>query len=177
MFCCKLGNPSRIVGFSIILMIGFSCVLADGPVVSHIHCSDSITAEHAESSTEQQPEHLCSPKVHSGNSPLAIELPEKIKDQLKIDAGFGWGIFNGNIYNGNSEYVITRLVVSMEPIHDGHHMEMVGDMSHGIKIHQIDLSLAPLTRGALSMVLHEEDAHIHNFKWEIVKVFGYKQKI
>ncbi len=108
--------------------------------------------------------------------PCAHELPGDAIDQLKIDAGFGWGIFSGSIYNGNHDHTITRLVVSMEPIHDHHHMEMMGDhhaMSHEAKVHEIKINLPPLTKGALSMALPAEDAAIHDFKWEVIKAYGY----
>lgn len=109
-------------------------------------------------------------------APCSYELPRDTIDQLKIDAGFGWGIFSGSIYNGDGMHLITRLVVSMEPIHDHHHMDMMGDMhvmSHETKIHEIKMNLPPLTKGALSMALPAEDAPIHDFKWEVVKVYGY----
>ncbi|MDC8445419.1 MAG: hypothetical protein LV471_05750 [Nitrosomonas sp.] len=109
-------------------------------------------------------------------APCSYELPRDTIDQLKIDAGFGWGIFSGSIYNGDSAHLITRLVVSMEPIHDHHHMDMMGDMhvmSHETKIHEIKMNLPPLTKGALSMALPAEDAPIHDFKWEVIKVYGY----
>lgn len=110
----------------------------------------------------------------------AYELPDGIIEALKIDAGFGWGIFNGSIYNGNEKYTITQLNVSMEPIHDHHHMEMMGDMhhamSHEVKVHEIKMNLRPLTKGAISMALPNEDVHIHDFKWEVVKVFGYAEQ-
>jgi len=109
-------------------------------------------------------------------APCSYELPRDTIDQLKIDAGFGWGIFSGSIYNGDGMHLITRLVVSMEPIHDHHHMDMMGDMhvmSHETKIHEIKMNLPPLTKGALSMALPAEDAAIHDFKWEVVKVYGY----
>ena len=107
--------------------------------------------------------------------PCAHELPRDAIDQLKIDAGFGWGIFSGSIYNGNRDHGITRLVVSMEPIHDHHHMEMMGDhvMSHEARIHEIKINLPPLTKSALSMALPAEDAAIHDFKWEVIKACGY----
>lgn len=109
--------------------------------------------------------------------PCSFELPKETIQKLKIDAGFGWGIFNGSIYNGNSEYIITRLVVSMAPIHDHHHMEMMGDkhdMSHVTQIHHINLNLKPKTKGALSMALDDDVVHVHDFKWEILKAFGHK---
>lgn len=102
-----------------------------------------------------------------------IELPQDAIQKLKIDAGFGWGIFSGTIYNGNDRYHITQLVVSMTPIHDHHHMHMHPNMSHDAKVHQIDLDLPPSSKGALSMALPNDVADVHDFKWEILKVTGY----
>ena len=107
-------------------------------------------------------------------APQGNELPNEAIQKLKIDAGFGWGIFNGTIYNGNSDYFITQLTVSMTPIHDDHHMEMHANMSHETKEHQIDLNLAPLSKGAISMALTGEDTHVHDFVWEVIQVIGYK---
>ncbi|MXS83305.1 hypothetical protein [Nitrosomonas oligotropha] len=102
-----------------------------------------------------------------------IELPQDAIQKLKIDAGFGWGIFSGTIYNGNDHYHIAQLVVSMTPVHDHHHMHMHANMSHDPKVHQIDLDLPPLSKGALSMALPDDVAGVHDFNWEILKVTGY----
>ncbi|SEF71591.1 hypothetical protein SAMN05216334_10728 [Nitrosomonas ureae] len=106
--------------------------------------------------------------------PNPIELPTEAIQQLKIDAGFGWGIFSGTIYNGNDHYHVTQLVVSMTPIHDHHQMHMHANMSHETKQHQINLELPPITKSALSMPLTGDDAHVHDFKWEIIRVMGYQ---
>ena len=103
-----------------------------------------------------------------------IELPQDAIQKLKIDAGFGWGIFSGTIYNGNDNFHITQLVVSMTPVHDHHHMHMHPNMSHDPKVHQIDLDLPPSSKGALSMALPNDVADVHDFKWEILKVTGYQ---
>ena len=102
------------------------------------------------------------------------ELPAEAIQKLKIDAGFGWGIFNGSIYNGNENYHIAQLIISMVPIHNHHHSDMHAAMSHDPKVHQIDLELPPVSKGALSMPLADEDVHIHDFKWKIIKVMGYR---
>lgn len=104
----------------------------------------------------------------------AIELPQDAIEKLKIDAGFGWGIFSGAIYNGNDRYHITQLVVSMTPVHDHHHMHMHPDMPHDAKVHRIDLDLPPSSKGALSMALPNDVADVHDFKWKILKVTGYQ---
>lgn len=105
-----------------------------------------------------------------------VELPVEAVQKLKIDAGFGWGIFNGSIYNGNENYHITQLTLSMVPIHNHHHGDMHASMSHDPRVHHIDLDLPPVTKGALSMPLPSEDIHIHDFKWEIIKVTGYSTR-
>ncbi|MDE2388164.1 MAG: hypothetical protein KGN35_03630 [Betaproteobacteria bacterium] len=105
-----------------------------------------------------------------------IELPQGVIQKLKIDAGFGWGIFSGTIYNENDNYHITQLVVSMIPVHGHHHMHMHSNMPHDPKVHQIDLDLPPLSKGALSMALPNDVADAHDFKWEILKVTGYQVK-
>lgn len=105
----------------------------------------------------------------------SVQLPADAIAKLRIDAGFGWGIFSGTIYNGNSEYLVTQLTVNMTPIHD-HHIEIMSDMSHEPKTHKIDLSLAPLSKTALSMALKGDDTHVHDFEWEIVQVLGHKIK-
>jgi hypothetical protein len=115
----------------------------------------------------------CCQQSGTTQSSLA-ELPAEAIQKLKIDAGFGWGIFSGTIFNGNDNFHITQLVVSMTPVRDGHHMHMHADMSHDPKIHHIDLELPPASKGALSMPLTGDDVHIHDFKWEVIKVIGYQ---
>jgi hypothetical protein len=102
----------------------------------------------------------------------SVDLPEEAIKNLKIDAGFGWGIFNGSIYNGNENYVITQLTITMIPIHGHHAMEMSTAKPYP-KIHHINLDLPPLSKGAISMPLTGDDIHIHDFEWKVIKVSGY----
>ncbi len=112
----------------------------------------------------------------AAQQPCLVELPQQAIQNLKIDAGFGWGIFSGTIYNGNADYHITQLVVSMTPIHDDHHMHMHAHMSHEAKVHRINLDLPPSSKGALSMALPDDVADAHDFKWEILQVTGYRPR-
>lgn len=135
-----------------------------------------LAASHAGIASESTSTAACNEQFET-TQPCSFELPKETIEKLKIDAGFGWGIFNGSIYNGNNEYVITQLVVSMTPIHDHHHMEMMGnmhDMSHETRIHHIRMNLKPLAKGALSMALDDDVVHVHDFKWEVLKTFGHK---
>lgn len=115
----------------------------------------------------------CDP-AHDANSSCLIELPQDAVQKLKIDAGFGWGIFSGTIYNGNNDYHVTQLVISMTPKHDGHHMHMHADMPHDPKVHKIGLDLPPASKGALSMALPDDVADAHDFNWKILTVSGYR---
>lgn len=133
------------------------------------HSSAGPCVHQSNSAQPDQSESTC----HKYQSKL-IELSDEAIQKLKIDAGFGWGIFSGTIYNGNENYHVMQLIVSMTPIHGHHHMDMHANMSHDPKIHQINLDLLPLSKGALSMPLAGEDAHIHDFEWKIIKVIGYQ---
>ncbi len=116
-------------------------------------------------------------KPNTSTQQNPYELPSTVIQRLKIDAGFGWGIFSGRIYNGNSDYTITHLIVSMEPVHDHHTADMAhhaDNSSHQSRIHQIDMNLKPLTHGAISMALDDDVAHVHNFNWKVLQAFGYK---
>jgi hypothetical protein len=112
--------------------------------------------------------------AHDANSPCLIELPQDAIQKLKIDAGFGWGIFSGTIYNGNDDYHVTQLVISMTPKHDDHHMHMHANMSHDAKVHKIGMDLPPSSKGALSMALPDDVADAHDFNWKILTVSGYR---
>lgn len=105
----------------------------------------------------------------------SIELPETAIQELQIDAGFGWGIFNGSIYNGNKDYHITQVTISMVPIHGhGHHHMGHQDTLHQARTYTIDTDLPPVTKGALSMSLPNDLLHIHGFDWKIIKLTGYQ---
>lgn len=146
-----LSKPTRLSLFIIILLIiSFPALTSEPPAA--VDCCQQSDAQQTD----------------------LIELPAGAIQQLKIDAGFGWGIFSGTIYNGNDHYYVTQLIVSMTPIHDHHQMHMHENMSHETKQHQINLELPPVTKGALSMALTDDDVHVHDFKWEVIKVMGYQ---
>ena len=104
-----------------------------------------------------------------------IVLPAEAVHKLKINAGFGWGIFSSSIFNSNENYFVTQLIISMVPMHSYHHLDTYhATMSHDSKIYHINLELPPVSKGALSIPLPGEGAHIHEFKWRIVKVMDYQ---
>jgi hypothetical protein len=103
-----------------------------------------------------------------------IALPDDAINKLVINAGFGWGIFSGNIYNGNSNFTLTQLIVSMTPIHD-QHTQMSTMSSNAIKKYTIKLNLQPLSKGALSLAIDANNMHVHDFEWKIIKAMGYEK--
>lgn len=115
-------------------------------------------------------QNLCRKQL--SGQPKNIKLSAEVINNLEIEAGFGWGIFSGNIYNANQDVIITKLIVSMTPIHDHHTQHM--KMEHEPKEYVIETNLSPLSKGALSVALDEQDAPVHKFDWHISKAFGYK---
>jgi len=122
-------------------------------------------------------EKCCSPV----ESPKIIELPENAIKNLTINAGFGWGIFSGSIYNRNKDYHLKQLIISMTPIHGhghghGHHHNDHRSTANESRIHTITIDLPPDSKGAISMPLPDKDLHIHGFDWKIIKASGYLSK-
>ncbi|SET01703.1 hypothetical protein SAMN05216326_10964 [Nitrosomonas marina] len=146
------------------VLIKFICIPAVFLTVMHISLASESPGVQCDTQSET-------------NHPCPFELPADTISKLKIDAGFGWGIFNGSIYNGNSEYTVTQLDISMEPVHDHHTMEMTHAKhagSHEPRMKQIKMNLQPLTKGAISLALDDDVVHVHDFKWKVVRIYGYK---
>ena len=98
-----------------------------------------------------------------------IQLPSEAINKLRIDAGFGWGIFNGSIYNGNDDYVIEKVVIKLIP------SQIVGTSSEiplETKEYTIDVDVPPLSKGALSMFLDSDGTQ--EFEWRLINVMGRK---
>lgn len=118
-------------------------------------------------------EKCCSPV----ESLKIIELPEAAIKNLTINAGFGWGIFSGSIYNHNKDYHLKQLIIGMVPIHGhGHHHNDHQATTNESRVHTITIDLPPDSKGAISMPLPNEDLHIHGFDWKIIKASGYLSK-
>ena len=90
----------------------------------------------------------------------------------QIAAGFGWGIFNGSIYNGNKDYAIERVIIKLIP------SQIIGTSSEiplETKEYRIDVTVLPLSKGALSMVLDSDGTQ--EFEWRLVNILGRKINI
>lgn len=114
---------------------------------------------------------VANPSVETFSSSPAerIVLPSAALDKLKIDAGFGWGIFNGSIYNGNDDYAIEQVIIKLIP------SQIVGTTSETpleTKEYSIEVTVPPLSKSALSMVLDSDGTQ--EFEWHLVNVLGRK---
>ncbi|SEK96832.1 hypothetical protein [Nitrosovibrio tenuis] len=98
------------------------------------------------------------------------DLPPDALDKLEIHAGFGWGIFSGSLYNGNSGYAITQVIVLITPMTKGNVAAASADGTE----YGIALAVQPLTKGALSMPIPSDNTL--EYSWKIVKARGYKTR-
>jgi hypothetical protein len=142
---------------------------ASQPSPGYDHCVNKTMHEKLGNTAEREAKNLCH-EEYPDSEPKVVELtPEAIK-KLKIVASFGWEIFSGSIYNGNSDYFITQLTITIH----GHHMEKLETTSHEAKEYIIDLQLPPLSKSALSAALDMDEVHNHDLEWEVISVLGHK---
>jgi hypothetical protein len=95
-------------------------------------------------------------------------LPPGALAKLVAHAGFGWGIFSGTLYNGNSDYVITQITVLLTPVRKSNVAEAPAEGRE----YNIALAVQPLTKAALSMPIPSDSAL--EYSWKIVKARGFK---
>ena len=98
------------------------------------------------------------------------ELSPEVLGKLVIHAGFGYGIFNGSIYNGSSDYTVTQITILLAPIRK---KESAAASVDGKK-YNIDLTIQPLTKGALSMPIPSDNTL--EYTWTLVNARGYKTR-
>jgi len=98
------------------------------------------------------------------------ELAPEALGKLIIHAGFGYGIFSGSIYNGNSDYTVTQITILLAPMRK---KEAAGASVDG-KEYNIDLSLQPFTKGALSMPIPSDNTL--EYSWKLATARGYKTR-
>lgn len=103
------------------------------------------------------------------NDSKAIEFSYEAISKLRIDAGFGWGIFNGSIYNGNEDYAIEQVIIKLIP------SQIAGTSTEiplETKEYTIDVIVPPLSKSALSMFLDSDGTQ--EFEWRLISVRGHK---
>ncbi|MEK7768283.1 MAG: hypothetical protein AAB286_01025 [Pseudomonadota bacterium] len=86
--------------------------------------------------------------------------------KLDADGGFGYGIFSGSIYNGNSNYTVTQVTILLTLIPAGSPLIT--------REYNIDVTVQPLTKGALSVALISDGTR--EFSWNLTKARGYKAR-
>jgi hypothetical protein len=100
--------------------------------------------------------------------PDDMSLPSSVLEKLVVHAGFGWGIFSGTLYNGNSDYAITQITVLLTPMRKSNVAEAPAEGRE----YNIALAVQPLTKAALSMPVPADNTL--EYSWKIVKARGFK---
>jgi hypothetical protein len=103
-----------------------------------------------------------------GRATDETNLPPDALAKLVVHAGFGWGIFSGTLYNGNSDYVVTQITVLLIPMRKSN----VEEAPAGGREYNIALAVQPLTKAALSMPIPSDNTL--EYSWKIVKGLGFK---
>lgn len=98
------------------------------------------------------------------------DLPADAFSKLVTHAGFGYGAFSGSIYNGNGDYTVTQVTVLIAPSTPTKGAEA----SVNGKEYNITLTVQPLGKGALSMLIPSDNTL--EYSWKVVKARGYKTR-
>ncbi|PTR06544.1 hypothetical protein C8R32_11026 [Nitrosospira sp. Nsp5] len=98
------------------------------------------------------------------------DLPADAFSKLVTHAGFGYGAFSGSIYNGNGDYTVTQVTVLIAPAAPTKGAEA----SVNGKEYNIKLTVQPLGKGALSMLIPSDNTL--EYSWKVVKARGYKTR-
>ena len=102
--------------------------------------------------------------------PAAKALPPAALDKLDANGGFGYGIFSGSIYNGNSDYTVTQVVILVTPLGQEKHIPAAASLT--AREYSIDVTVPPLGKSALAVAIISEGTR--DFSWSIIKAHGYK---
>lgn len=97
-------------------------------------------------------------------------LPADAFSKLVTHAGFGYGAFSGSIYNGNGDYTVTQITVLIAPMEPG---KGTGASVNG-KEYDIELTVQPLSKGALSMLIPSDNTL--EYSWKVIKARGHKTR-
>jgi hypothetical protein len=104
-------------------------------------------------------------KKFPGEGSHVEDLPLEALGRLDADGGFGYGIFSGSIYNGNSDYTLTQVTLLLTPI-------PAAESSLVTREYNINVTVQPLTKGALSVALISDGTR--EFSWSLTKARGYQ---
>lgn len=109
-------------------------------------------------------------KESSEDKVTEADLPTGAFSKLVTHAGFGYGAFSGSIYNGNGDYTVTQVTVLITPMEPGKGTLASVDG----KEYNIELTVQPLSKGALSMLIPSDNTL--EYSWKVVKARGYKTR-
>lgn len=98
------------------------------------------------------------------------ELAPEALSKIIIHAGFGYGIFNGSIYNGNNNYTVTQITILLNPMRKGQSAESFVEG----KKYNIILTVQPFTKGALSMPIPSDNTL--EYTWALTNARGHKSR-
>ncbi|MCW5597539.1 hypothetical protein [Nitrosomonas sp.] len=153
-----------LAGFMLIVMVIWPLLVIASPYSTE---NDPCIGASMPSNTEDRDSrNQCASHL---NASSILVLPTEALSKLKIDAGFGWGIFNGSIYNGNDDYAIERITVKLIP------SQIPGTTTEEpleTKEYIIDVAVPPLSKGALSMFINSDGTQ--EFEWHLINAFGRK---
>jgi hypothetical protein len=148
-----------VVLFSVVLLISPDQSIASQPGPANsaqcIEAADNTAASEATRSCREK-----FPRKVPEDENLTAEALGK----LDTDGGFGYGIFSGSIYNGNSDYTVTQVTILLTPIPAGSPLIT--------REYNIDVTVQPLTKGALSVALISDG--IRELSWSLTKARGYQ---
>ncbi|WP_430233498.1 hypothetical protein [Nitrosomonas communis] len=139
--------------------------IASPALADYDHC---LKASMQNSNQKHELSNQCDEVSPDDNSNV-ITFPSDAVNKTKIAAGFGWGIFNGSLYNRNKNCAIEQVIIKLIP------SQIAGtssEISLETKEYNIDVKVLPLSRGALSMVLDSDGTQ--EFEWRLVNILGRK---
>lgn len=105
-----------------------------------------------------------------GNRAGETDLPPEALAKMVVHAGFGWGIFNGSLYNGNGDYAITQITVLLTPMKKSDAAQAPAEGRE----YDIALAVQPLSKAALSLPIPSDNTL--EYSWKITKARGFKTR-
>lgn len=168
---CKKKRAQTLLGlFSLVLMVSPDLSARSLPDPgSYDHCVEKSTKGTTSPRAADSAARTCRKKLAEMELHGA-PLPPDALGKLIIHAGFGYGIFSGSIYNGNSEYTVTRITVLLTPTGKMKPAEASVDG----KEYDIDLTVPPFTKSALSMPVLSDNTQ--EYSWKITRASGYRTR-
>jgi hypothetical protein len=122
--------------------------------------SDRAAEEAVRACREQSP----------GGQAGETDLPADALAKVIVHAGFGWGIFSGSLYNGNSDYALTQVTVVLTPMKKSNAAEPPAEGRE----YDIALAVQPLAKAALSMPIPSDNTL--EYSWKIARARGFKTR-